>query len=297
MTLSNLLLILGSAVIHVVAHVALKRTRNRAALVWWMLLWGGVLFSPVLIFGWHPVPPVAWGVMLLSAVFEALYFASIAIAYQTGDLSVVYPLARGTAPVFLLIWSASFLGEHPTIGGVGGIVLIAAGLYLINLPLLGAWREPLRALSHAGPRWALLAGLCISFYTVIDRVGIGLLNPSPAAWPLLYTYLALWWTWGLLTPWTLRTVGWAGLKEELRASRFSSVIAGFTTIAAYAVVLYAMRAGTPASYAGAVREISVVLGVAVGVFLLKEQGTVMRLVGSALVVGGVAIIALFGRSV
>ena len=90
------MLILGSAVIHVVAHVALKRTHNRAAFVWWMLLWGGLLFSPVLIFGWHPIPPTAWGVMLASAVFEGLYFAAIAQAYRTGDLSIVYPLARGT---------------------------------------------------------------------------------------------------------------------------------------------------------------------------------------------------------
>jgi drug/metabolite transporter (DMT)-like permease len=297
MTFSSLLLILGSAVIHVVAHVALKRTHNRAAFVWWMLLWGGLLFSPVLIFGWHPVPPVAWGVMLASAVFEALYFAAIAQAYHTGDLSIVYPLARGTAPVLLLIWSASFLRERPTVAGVAGIVLIAAGLYVVNLPRPGAWREPLQALGQAGPRWALFAGLCISLYTVIDRVGIGLFKPSPASWPLLYTYLALWLTWGLLTPWTLQAVGWGQLKEELRASRFNSVIAGFTTLAAYAVVLYAMRAGTPASYAGAVREISVVLGVAAGVFLLKERGTAMRLAGSALVVGGVAVIAFFGRSV
>src|SRR5574337_784518 len=183
MTLANLWLILGSAVIHVVAHVALKRTHNRAAFVWWMLLWGGLLFAPVLIFGWLPVPPVAWGVMLASAVFEALYFAAIAQAYRVGDLSIVYPLARGTAPVLLLIWSAGFLRERTTPAGVGGIVLIAAGLYAVNLPRLGAWREPLEALGQAGPRWALLAGLCISGYTVIDRVGIGLFKPSPASWP------------------------------------------------------------------------------------------------------------------
>jgi drug/metabolite transporter (DMT)-like permease len=294
MSVFNLLLILGSACIHVVAHVALKRTTNRAALVWWMLLWGGVLFLPILFFGWQPIPALAWGVMLLSAVFEALYFASIAKAYQTGDLSLVYPLARGAAPMFLLLWSSVFLQERPTFGGVVGIGLIALGLYLINLPRLGDWKEPLQSLRQSGPRWALVAGLCISLYTVVDRVGVGLFQPSPVTWPLLYTYLALWLTWGMLTPWTLRVVGWRKLKSELLNSRFKSVIAGFTTLAAYAVVLYAMRAGTPASYAGAVREISVVLGVGVGVLVLKEEGTAMRLLGSMLVAGGVAVIALFG---
>lgn len=288
MTLVNLALILGSAVVHVAAHVALKTARDRTAFVWWMLLWGGVLFTPVLWLLAEPVSPAAWAIMAVSAVFEALYFISIARAYRHADLSVVYPLARGTAPLFLLIWSTLFLGDQPTAAGIGGIGLIALGLYLINLPRLAAWREPLRALRQAGPRLALLAGLCISLYTAIDRVGINLLSP------LLYTYLALWLTVLFMTPYVLRAVGWGGLQAELRSSRFNSVIAGFTTMAAYAIVLYAMRAGVPVSYAGAMREISVVFGVIAGVWLLKEKGSAMRVLGAAAVAGGVALIALAG---
>ncbi len=294
MTLSNLLLILGSACIHVVAHVALKRSPNRAAFVWWMMLWGSVLFAPVALTAWPALPPWLWGIMLLSAGFEALYFASIAKAYQTGDLSIVYPLARGTAPVLLLVWAVAFLREAPTLAGVLGIALIAAGLYLINLPRAGAWLEPLRALRQTGPRWALTAGLCISLYTVLDRTALRALGATAPAWPLLYTYVITVLTWLLLTPWTLRTVGVAGLRAELRVARLRAVIAGFTNLAAYALVLYAIRAGTPASYAGAVREVSVVLGAVVGVLVLKEQGTRMRIVGALCVAGGVAVIALFG---
>lgn len=288
MTPFNLALILGSAVIHVVAHVALRRARDRAAFVWWMLLWGGVLFAPILFIFPLRIPPAAWAIMALSAVFEALYFGLIAQAYRHGELSLVYPLARGTAPLFLLVWSGVLLAERPTPGGVGGVALIAGGLYLINLPRLAAWREPLRALGRPAPRLALLAGLCISLYTVIDRAGIRLVEP------LLYTYLALLMTTALLTPDTLRVAGWAGLKAELRSSRWASVAAGFTTMAAYAIVLYAMRNGVPASYAGAVREISVVFGAIAGVTLLKESGSGMRVLGSAGVALGVAVIALLG---
>lgn len=289
MSLTSLLLILFSACIHVVAHVALKRATNRTALVWWVLLWGGVIFLPVLMFDWHAVSLRVWGVMALSAVFEALYFYAIAKAYSSGDdISIIYPLARGTAPVLLLVWSALYLREQPRAGGAAGVIAIAAGLYLINLPRLGAWREPLRALNHSGPRWALLAGLCISLYTVIDRVGIALLDP------LLYTYLALWITWAFLTPAVLREVGWSALKYELRLNWISSLIAGFTTLAAYAIVLYVMQSGTRASYAGATREISVVLGVLVGVLFLKEKGTAMKLAGAACVAGGVILIKLLG---
>jgi drug/metabolite transporter (DMT)-like permease len=294
MTLANLLLILGSACIHVVAHVALKRSTNRAAFVWWMMLWGSLLFAPLVFTAWPALPPLVLGVMLLSAGFEALYFASIARAYQTGDLSIIYPLARGTAPVLLLTWAVLFLREQPTLAGAAGIALIAAGLYLINLPRAGAWVEPLRALGRAGPRWALTGGLCISLYTVLDRYALGELGPTAATWPLLYTYLITVLALLLLTPWTLRAVGAAGLRREWRASRLATVVSGFTNLAAYAVVLTAIRNGTPASYAGAVREISVVLGAALGVLLLKEAGTHMRVVGSACVAGGVALIALLG---
>ncbi|MCC7361067.1 MAG: EamA family transporter [Anaerolineales bacterium] len=288
MTPANLALILGSAVVHVAAHVALKTARDRTAFVWWMLLWGGVLFAPVLLVLAEPIAPFTWGLMAVSAACEALYFVSIARAYQHADLSVVYPLARGAAPLFLVIWSTLFIGDRPTAAGLLGILLIALGLYLLNLPRLSAWRAPLQALRQAGPRLALFAGLCISLYTVIDRVGITRLNP------LLYTYLALWLTVLLMTPYTLRAVGWAGLRAELRSSRFNSLVAGFTTLAAYALVLFAIRAGVPVSYAGAMREISVVFGIVAGYWLLKEQGGPMRLVGGAAVAGGVALIALLG---
>jgi drug/metabolite transporter (DMT)-like permease len=289
MTLTNLILILFSACIHVVAHVALRRTTNRAALVWWVLFWGCALFSPVLVFSWQTIPPLGWVIMISSAVFELGYYYTIARAYATGDeISIIYPLARGTAPVLLLMWTALFLREFAKAGGALGVVVIALGLYLLNLPKLGAWREPIRAIKRIGPRWALLAGLCISAYSVIDRVGITLVNP------LLYVYISLCITLLFLTVITLREVGWTKLKAELRLNWLSSVIAGLTNMAAYAIVLYTVQQGTPASYAGATREISVVFGVLVGVLFLGERRTVMKFVGAACVAGGVMLIKLLG---
>jgi drug/metabolite transporter (DMT)-like permease len=288
MTLTSLGLILGSACLHVVVHVALKRARDRAAFVWWMLLWAVVLFSPILLLVPGPIPPLGWALLLATSVCEAAYFLAIAKAYRGADLSVVYPLARGTAPALLLLWSAAVLREPLTAGGVGGIALIVAGLYLNNLPRLGAWREPLRSLGQAGPRWALLAGLSTSLYTAIDKVAIAYVTP------LLYTYVALAVTTLWVTPFTLAEVGRQGLAAEWRGSGARTVLAGFMTLAAYAIVLMAMARGTPASYAGAVREFSVVLGALYGVVVLKESGSPMRVLGAALVAGGVAMIGLLG---
>jgi drug/metabolite transporter (DMT)-like permease len=288
MSPSGLLLLLLSACLHVVTHISLKRSGERVAFVWWMLVWAGVIFSPIVIFGWRSIPPLGLAVMLASSVFEALYFVAIAEAYRGADLSVVYPLARGTGPILLVVWSLALLREHLSLGGVAGVAMIALGLYMVNLPRLGAWREPLRALRDHGPRWAILAGACISAYTAIDKVGIGIVDP------LLYTYLALWFSVVWLTPWTMWKIGWGNVVQELRLSRWITVLAGFTTLAAYALVLLVMRQGTPASYAGAVREVSVVFGAAFGVLVLKENGGSMRILAAGIVAAGVAAIAVLG---
>ena len=180
------------------------------------------------------------------------------------------------------------MNETLTIGGILGILLITAGLYAVNLPKMGAWREPWQALKQAGPRWALVAGACTSAYTAIDKVGI---THVP---PLLYTYLALWMSLILLTPWTLRLIGRSGLRDEFRLSRGRTVLAGFTTLAAYSLVLLAMSRSMPAAYAGALREVSVVLGAAYGVLVLKEKGGPMRIAGASLVALGAIVIGVLG---
>jgi len=288
MSPTSLFLLLGSACLHVIVHVALKRARDRAAFVWWVLLWCAVIYWPIVALVPGDIPPLGCLLILISSIFEALYFIAIARAYRSGDLSLVYPLARGTAPALLLLWSTTILREPIAIGGVAGVGLIAVGLYVINLHRLADWREPLRALRQTAPRWALLAGAGTSLYTAVDKVGVSLVTP------LLYTYLALLITMLWLTPVTFHEVGWQGLKHELRSSPLATAVAGFMTLAAYAIVLLTMRMGTPAAYAGAVRECSVVLAAAYGVFVLKEGGGAMRIAGSVLVAGGVAMIGLFG---
>jgi drug/metabolite transporter (DMT)-like permease len=288
MSLFCLLLVLLSACLHVVQHVALKRARDRLSFVWWMWLWAILLFLPVPILFWQPGSTLAWAVITVSAVFEALYYVAMTKAYKLGDLSIVYPLARGTAPLLILVWSALLLRERPSVGGVCGIGLIVCGLCLVNLQRLSAWREVGLGLGQAAPRWALLAGVCISCYTTIDKAGVRLLAP------LLYTYLAMALTLVWLTPGTLRAVGWQGLLAEWRASRFNSLLAGLTAMAAYMLVLYVMRLGAPASYVGATREISVVLGALAGTIFLKEQSSITRVSGAVLIAVGVGAIALLG---
>lgn len=288
MSLFALSVVLLSACLQVVQHVALKRARDRTSFIWWMWLCASVLFLPIPWWLWRSGSWLAWLIPIGSALFEALYYTSLAKAYQTGDLSTVYPLARGTAPLFIVCWSLLFSEESLSAGGLGGIGLIAVGLSVSNLRRLRDWRAWTRDLSVPAVRWALLAGFCISCYTTLDKAGVRLLSP------LLYTWLTMTWTVLWLTPGTLRAVGWQGLRKEWRAAHRSIVLAGFTAMAAYMLVLCVMRWGVPASYVGATREISVVLGAVTGIAFLHESGTAWRIGGSGLIALGVAAIAWLG---
>ncbi len=289
MSAFSVLLILGSACLHVVQHLAIKQAHERTAFVWWMWLWASVLCSPVLLlWGGETIEAGIWGILAVSALFEALYYLAIARAYKSGELSVVYPLARGTAPVFLLGWAVLLLSEQPTAFGLIGIGLIVNGLALLNLSRLRAWRTCLESLRTASAGWALSAGLFISLYTLLDKVAVTGTNP------LLYTYFAMTLTLLWLTPAAVATIGWGGLRREWQASRWRSAAAGVAAMASYAIILVVMQSGVCASYVGAVREVNVVFGTLAAIIILKEKGTPMRLLGSVLISSGVATIALWG---
>jgi drug/metabolite transporter (DMT)-like permease len=280
-------LLLGVALVHVIAHVAIKRARSRWAFLWWMTLAGIVLFFPLLAQAGQ-VPPTGWAIIVVSALFELAYYGSVVAAYRSGDLSLAYPLARGSAPLFLSVWALAFLGERATLPGLAGIALIVAGLYAVNLPGLGKWRAPFQALRSAAPRWALFGGLCISAYTATDKLGVGYVSP------LVYIYLVFVVAWVLVTPALLAMGGWPTLRAEWATSKWAAILAGTVTLSAYSIVLWVIRAGTPAMYAGAVREMSVVLAAGVGTLALREGRALPRLIGAVLVVAGVALVALAG---
>jgi drug/metabolite transporter (DMT)-like permease len=289
MTTATLLLLLASACLHVVAHIALKSARDPLASLFWMLAFAAVACSPVLATVPSPFPVEVLPFLVGSAFCEALYYYAIARAYETGALSVVYPIARGSAPVLLLLWAWLILGERPSALGELGILAIALGLYCVQLPRLADWRAPFhaRGRNNAIP-WALLAGLAISLYTTVDRRGVEHLAALP------YTYLSLLLSWTILIPFILRRQTPGALRAELAQSPLRLGIAGTTTLAAYVIVLEVMRQGAPASYVGAVREVGVVLATGIGVLWFGEKGTPPRLLGSGLVVLGVAAIRLWG---
>ena len=283
MTPTILALLVCAAVLHSSAHVALKGGTNKLAFTWWQMLAIIVFYSPVLLTAKWNWPPLMWLVIIVSALAEAAYFYTTSRAYTLGDLSVTYPLARGSAPLFIVLWAVLFLGERPSALGSAGIVTIAAGLFLVNLPSWAGITRPLRGLTQPAQRWALTSGLCIGVYSTLDKVGVKFISP------LLYIYVILCVTWLVLTP--LQRAN--ALAAEWRANKWKAAWAGVSVVGAYTLVLITMQ-HSPVSYVGSVREMSVVLTAWIGARFLGEGKTGLRVTASALVVAGILLIAVGG---
>ena len=293
MLLSSLLLLLCAAAFHALANLLMKQSRDKIAFAWWMLGVFCAIGSPVFLL----VPKaqaVAWWIVLISGLLEAIYFFTLTRAYTSGDLSLVYPIARGSAPLFLLFWAILFLKERPSWVGVCGILSVVLGLYLINLPSLNAWSRPIHAFRSSASRWALLTGILISSYSAIDKVGVRYFPPY------VYLYLIL------LVCWLALSLQWlfperrSYLLDEIRkqeGDKRSPVLAimaaaMFGTFG-YLLVLAALRL-SPVSYVGPVREVSVVFGSWIGIRYLGEKGGSLRMAASGMVALGIGLIALFG---
>ena len=288
MLLTSLALLLLAAVLHAITNTIMKKSKDKLAYGWWQIGFFCVGAFPIL-FSINHAPPIAWAFVILSGTLEAVYFYSLSQAYTYGDLSVVYPIARGSAPVFVLIWAALFLNERPTMIGLAGILLVIVGLYLIHLPRIQDWMQPLVAFRTRAVRWALLTGLLISAYTAIDKKGIAYFSP----WVYLYLVLFICWIF-LGFQWFLRERRAALLGEvSLDRSLFPVLLAAIFGTSGYVLVLVAMKL-SPVSYVSPVREISVVMGTWIGVRFLGEAGGALRVVAACFVAAGVLLIAVGG---
>jgi drug/metabolite transporter (DMT)-like permease len=275
-------LVLGAAFMHASWNVLLGGARDSEAATAVATLCGCVLLLPVaLVVG--DVSTAALPFAGASATLHVGYLALLARAYAGGEVSVVYPVSRGVAPVLVLVVAFVGLGEGvPALAAVG-VVLVAAGVFLV-----GAWREVPAMREEVDIRpssrdlvFGLAIAATIAAYTIVDAEGV-----DHAEAP---SYLAL-----LLTPsallYTLILVGNGranALREELRPR---AVLTGALIVGAYGCVLAALRLADAAPVA-AVRESSVVIAALLAAVFLHERVDAARLAGAALVVVGVAAIA------
>jgi drug/metabolite transporter (DMT)-like permease len=273
MPTSALLLALAAAVVHACWNVLLSGSDDTYSATAVAIVVGVIAFAPVAALTWR-VQQSALPYIAASSALELLYLVLLASGYARSAMSFVYPIARGSAPVIVLLVSVVALGSSVAPLAAAGVVLIALGVLLVRgLRSSGSMRE----LSLA-----LAVGACIASYTLVDKHGIAHADPLSYL-ELVFTLTAAGYVVG-----ALRLRGAAALRA---AVRFSSILAGIGFFAAYALALAALRLA-PAASVASVRESSVVLGTAWLAFSGREWVTRERLAGALAVVAGVALISL-----
>ncbi len=266
-------LALAAACVHALWNLLLARAREPEAATAVALIVSIVAFAPVAAVLWDAESSV-WPYLVASSALQLVYFVLLAGAYRRVPLSVVYPLARGFAPVLVLVVGVAALGKATSWGQTTGVCMVGAGVVLVR----GFGRSP----DSAGAAFGLGIACVIAAYTLVDKRGIEHAGPV--------TYLEL----TMVAPALAYAAGIARLRgaAELRAAAGpATVVAGLATFTAYALVLAALQRASAASVA-AVRETSVVLTAALAGIVLRERVGPARLAGAALVAGGVALLSL-----
>ncbi len=273
-----------AALLHTLWNILLKGSRQKFIATWWAVAIGGLLCLPALIYVGLP-PMRVLPAVLGSTTVEVLYFLILSYAYQDHDFSLIYPIARGTAPAFLAIWSLTLLGEPLTRGGLAGLGLIITGLVLIGAS--GLFGHQTDRLPWRGILLALAVALLISIYTAIDGSTVKHTDSLPYALSIFVLLPAL------VTPFVVWRFGWQPLTGEWAGHKARLLAIGVLGVVAYLFALGAYRI-SPVGYAGAIREMSVVLGALAGWRFLGEKFGGWRVAGAIVIFTGILAIAFWG---
>jgi drug/metabolite transporter (DMT)-like permease len=274
-----LLLPLLAAVLHAGWNALVKTATDRLttlAAIALVTALSGALALPFVV----PPAPASWALIGASALLHYAYYVLVYYAYRSGDLSLVYPLARGVSPLLIAFGAALFAGETLSLPAQAGVVVASLGICGLS------WNHLRRLRGSALPvGLAVATGLVIAAYSVCDGIGIRL-SQSP------FGYMA----WLFLAELPVAVVaGWrrrAVLATTLGKQWRTSLLAGLSSALAYGLVLYA--AGyAPLSIVSALRETSVIAAALIGTLLMGERPWQDRVAASVAVAGGVALMTAF----
>jgi len=285
MTALALSLVLAAAFVHASWNYFLKRSGGGTVFVWLFATLSALIYAPLaaLVIWWQQ-PEFGWvhfGLMFASAALHTAYYLLLDRGYRSGDLSVVYPLARGTGPLITILCAVLLLQERPTPLAVTGALLIGGGA----IALTGDPRKLRQSGNLHAVGFALLTGCMIASYTLVDKVAV-------AAWlipPLVQDWAANLGRVLLLTPLALKLrsdIGptWRRAKKEIVAVALLCPLS-------YILVLTAM-VFTPVSYVAPAREVSILVAALMGTQLLAEGDVTRRLTAAAAMVAGITCLAV-----
>lgn len=302
MSLVAIILVVLSAFMHAGWNLLSKRQHPSAAFFLLASITGALLLSPTLVLYrgtvLHDIPPRVWTLVLITGFFMALYYVSLAGAYRAGDMSVAYPIAR-SSPVIVVTVVTLVLGRGDQISAlcVTGIILVVSGCFLIPLR---DFRD-LRLRNYLKPicGLALLAAVGTSGYSIVDDEALRQLRTDAQVTigntqlALLYACLeALAASFWLSLFVILRRGGRSSLGQVLRTNKRHAVLAGVAMYLTYLIVLISLAFVSNVSYVVGFRQLSIPLGVVIGVLVLKEPPHAPKLAGVAVMFAGLILVAL-----
>jgi uncharacterized membrane protein len=295
MSASALALVILAGLIHAIWNIAAKKAGGDARFAAFTSVIGIVIWAPVgLWFGWDVVPgwgALEWAFVAVSGVLHVFYYITLLRGYRKSDLTVVYPMARGSGPLLSSTVAILLLGERITAFGLAGIAAVVAGVFLIaGGPALfraahGSHNPAKKAMLRRGMAYGLLTGVFIASYTVVDGYAVKMLAMSPILLDYFSTFVRI----GFLAPAVLRERH--ALADLWRRQwKYALVVAAISPIG-YVLVLYAMQTA-PLSHVAPAREVSMLFAALIGGQLLGEGDRLQRIFGAACIAFGVMALAL-----
>lgn len=270
---SAVALVLGAALVHATWNLLLKGARDGALAITMAAIGGAVIAFPVsLLFG--TVPSESLPYLGVSIGLQAGYYTALAAAYRRAAISTAYPIARGLGPLLAALGGAIFLGDTISAAGWLGVVVVVAGIALIALSN--------RRLE--GITYALITGLFIGAYTVVDTAGARVAESGFVYTATLYAGLAV-----VMVPLLYARRGTAGLRQIFTHEGAGLMMLGVLGVVAYSMVLAAARIA-PIGLVAPSREIAIVFGVIGGRLFFSEPVGWRRGIGAVVTVAGVAIL-------
>lgn len=286
MSVYVLSLVLTAAVLHAFWNVLSKKANGKAPFIWLMYIASTVLYLPVLLYQIKQGDIVLTKPVLLFSVSSALlhigYFLILQKGYRSGDLSAVYPLARGTGPLFSSVAAVLFLNEQLKLQTTAGLFLILAGILVITRI---SFKKANNAKIITGVFWGILTGLFIALYTFNDAVAVKTYGVSPLIITIASSALSIF----LLFPFVFSQKD--EIRREIKQHKWTIIAIAVMSPAAYILVLEALKYA-PLTVVAPARETSILLGVFMGARVLSEEDGKRRLIASVLILGGIVALGL-----
>ncbi len=289
MPIKALLLIVLAGLLQAVSNVLIKESQRKIAFMALASLISLVFYFPLFVWARQESAINFWSWMGIIACggTGAIYYVFIGRAYDRGDLSVIFPVTRGFGPIFILIFALILLREHVSLLGLLGILIAVFGSYVIHLPSFrfSDISVPFKAFKSKAFLYSMGAGACTATYSLINKKNLELVDPLTLLY-LIFIFMVL-----LLFVFLLIKTGSSEIKEEAKTNKRNLLVIGILTFFGSLLVLYALKI-SKVSYLGAARNVSIVFGVLLGSFFLKEGYGKIRFIASLLIFGGIFLISI-----